>query len=499
MQLHIGLPASSMINCSHHRHGVLGQASVAESPSRSRLCEGNTVVPFSTTFEDHPVIKGVLRVRRNPTAAYGIALFAVALATLVRSLVGGQVVEGVPFITYYPAIIVATLAAGFWPGILALALSSATAMYFFMPPLFGPDFNQREVVSLLLFIFMASINVVIVAVLDLAIERIMAQVQNVRALIESAPNGLLVVDRQGIIRLINPAAEKLFGYAHGELVGRPVDDLVPHQRLEAHRAGRIAYHQNPEVRTFRDLSGRHKDGRQLPVDVGLNPVSSNGEAVVLATVIDISDRTKAQEVQKLIIRELHHRTQNLFAVFLAIATRTVDENKTNAEIKFVLNGRIQALAHAYALIAESAWAAILERELAGFTTHLNVAGCDIVVSPSATQQFALIVHELATNALKYGALSIPDGHVAIDGKIERLDGGGTFSFVWKETGGPRVTTPTRKGFGSVILLDSAKQFCQSVTLDYPPHGLRYELQVQLSAIEASMPSPTSSPESSPTS
>src|SRR5258708_24216220 len=132
------------------------------------------VVPFSTAFEDHPLIERALRVRRNPIAAYGIAVTAVAVATLVRWIVGGQVIEGLPFVTYYPAIIIATLFGGFWPGILATALSSATALYFFLPPLLSPDLNQREAVSLLLFIFIAGIHVIVVALLDAAVARIVS-------------------------------------------------------------------------------------------------------------------------------------------------------------------------------------------------------------------------------------------------------------------------------------------------------------------------------------
>jgi two-component sensor histidine kinase len=101
------------------------------------------------------------------------------------------------------------------------------------------------------------------------------------------------------------------------------------------------------------------------------------------------------------------------------------------------------------------------------------------------QQFALIVHELATNALKYGALSTHAGRVSIEGKTERLDGSGTFTFVWRETGGPAATKASRRGFGSFILLDSAKRFGQAVEVDYSPRGLCYELQVQLNTIEAS--------------
>jgi two-component sensor histidine kinase len=200
---------------------------------------------------------------------------------------------------------------------------------------------------------------------------------------------------------------------------------------------------------------------------------------------DISDRKKSQQ---LIIRELSHRTQNLFAVFQAIAARAVDESKTAAEIKYVLNERLQALARAYQVIAEggsASLAALLERELGAFSKQVKFCGCDIVVNPSAAQQFALIIHELVTNALKYGALSAPAGRISIEGRIDRLNGSGTFTFVWRETGGPAVTKPSRRGFGSFILLDSAKRFGQAVELDYSPRGLCYELQVQLNAIEQS--------------
>jgi two-component sensor histidine kinase len=104
-----------------------------------------------------------------------------------------------------------------------------------------------------------------------------------------------------------------------------------------------------------------------------------------------------------------------------------------------LNGRIRALAKAYSMLADAAWegvslATMLDRQFAGFSSRLNVAGCDIFMSPSAAQQFALVVHELATNALKYGALSTPAGSVLIEGKIDRANGG-MFSFSWDEIGG----------------------------------------------------------------
>jgi PAS domain S-box-containing protein len=398
---------------------------------------------------------------------------------------------GTPFITYYPAIIISTLVGGFWPGVLSQALSAVAAWYFFMPPTGNGVIYQREATSLLLFVCMSGFNVVVVALLNRAVERVMTQEENLRVLIESAPTGIIVVDEQGEIKLINASTEKLFGYNRLELLGQNVEELVPERQRGTHRSVRALFFNKPEARLMavdRDLRGRRKDGSEFPVEIGLNPISRNGKAGIVATVIDITERKQAREGQQFVIRELQHRTQNLFGVIQALASRSLEEGKTLAEAKHVLSGRLQALARAYATLASAAWqgaslAEILGRQLAGFSERVTVSGCDIVVSPSAAQQFALIIHELATNALKYGALSMSDGRVSIEGKIERLDESGLFSFLWRETGGPPPSLPTRKGFGSVVLLDSVQHFARTVAMNFEQKGLTYELQLYLSAME----------------
>ncbi len=452
-------------------------------------------MPFSDALQTRPIVERVHRVRQNAIAAYGLAFALVALATLIRWLVGEYVGARIPFITFYPAIIIATLVGGLWPGVVATIFSSLAAWYLFLTPVYSWTFEERELIQLFLFIFICGINVTFVALLNALVDRVMAQAKNMRVVFESAPNGIILVDEQGRIKLVNASIEKLFGYKGPELLGRNVEVLVPDRQVDAHRSEREAFLRKPEARPMgigRDLSGQRKDGSEFPIEIGLNPISHNGN--VLATVIDISERKRVQEnareSQRLVIEELQHRTKNLFAVFQAIASRAIDEGKTAAEIKYVLNGRLQALGRAYEMLAEAAWegislAQILDRQFGGFSERLKVSGCDIVVNPSAAHQFAMIVHELATNALKYGSLSASRGDVLVEGKIERLNGGGVFLFSWKERGGPPVPSPTRKGFGSVILLDSARQFSQSVTMNYAPAGLTYDLVISLSALEAS--------------
>jgi PAS domain S-box-containing protein len=444
-------------------------------------------MPFSAVFSDHPLIEFGRRARKNPIAAYGLSVAIVSFATLARWALEGEIVEGLPFITYYPAIIIATLLAGLRPGIFATILSSLVAWYLFLPPHFSLDMNSRNAFSLGFFLFMSGINVTIVALLDGVIDRTAAQMRNMRILIESAPTGIVVVDDEGVIKLVNGSAEKQFGYERLELVGKSVDELLPEARAGNHRKLREAFHRQPESRLMGsglDLRGRRKDGSEFPIEIGLNPISQSGRMAILATTIDISDRKKAQQADKLIIRELNHRTKNLFTVFQAVASRSVDENKTHKDIKDALNGRIIALAQAYSMLEAAAWEGallknILNRQLAGFGNRISIKGCDIALKTAATQQFSLIVHELATNAFKYGALSTADGHVSIAGTTVRQNGSATFIFTWRESGGPPVAKPNRRGFGSVIIIDSAKQFARP-TMDYLPEGLCYKLEIDLS-------------------
>jgi PAS domain S-box-containing protein len=330
----------------------------------------------------------------------------------------------------------------------------------------------------------------IASILDLTERR--AAEERFHLAVEAAPNGMILVDNEGRIALINSQAEKLFGYSRDELIGQKVEMLVPERFRALHASHRANYLAQPAVRLMgagRDLFARRKDGTEVPVEIGLSPITTTQGAMILSAIVDITDRKRAQESQQLVIRELKHRTQNLLMVVQTIANRSVDEARTFAEAKYVMNGRLNALAQAYRALADADWVGaplgeIIDRQLAIMANRISVSGCNLVVLPSAAQQFAMIVHELTTNSLKYGALSTLDGRVSIEGKINHGDKDGMFSFVWTETGGPVVSLPSHKGFGSVILLDSAKQFAENVTADYLPAGLVYSLKVSLSTIGA---------------
>lgn len=449
-------------------------------------------MPFSSAFAQHPVLEWTVRARRSPVAAFGIAVLLVAVAALIRWLLTDYMYERAPFITFYSAIILATLLGGLWPGILAALLCSLIAAFAFFHPTGTFAFDSEAMASMLVFFVVSAINIGLVSVLNRGVDRVLAQHEQIRFLMNSAPNGIVVVDEQGDIKLVNASAEKLFGYGHDELVGLSVDLLVPADAEEAHREHRAAFNDAPEARRMgvgRDLSGQRKDGSKFPVEIGLNPISREGRNAVLATIIDISERRQAQERQQFLVRELQHRTQNLFQVILAVAERSLADGQALGEARSVFMGRLRALGHAHQALADAAWEGtqldlVLRRALSSFPKNCSVEGCNIIVNTTAAQNFALITNELATNAAKYGALSVADGEVAIRGRVEQADGTEpSFVFQWHERGGPTVTMPQRKGFGTVLLMELAKQLGDLVAINYEPHGLRYELRAPMRALK----------------
>jgi two-component sensor histidine kinase len=189
--------------------------------------------------------------------------------------------------------------------------------------------------------------------------------------------------------------------------------------------------------------------------------------------------------------ELSHRGGNLLAVIQSIVARTLIGAKPLAEERNTLTRRLQALAGSQsALLSKGFQGAlvsdIIRIEFEAFSDRVITAGPDVMLNSRATQTFALLLHELATNAAKYGALSQPDrGRVDIDWSIEGQAQDARFRFQWQERGGPPVVVPSRKGFGSILLEKLASQdFGAPPTISFAPDGLSYSIDASLSVMTA---------------
>ena len=208
----------------------------------------------------------------------------------------------------------------------------------------------------------------------------------------------------------------------------------------------------------------------------------------LGVVMDVTERRESEERMKLLAREVDHRANNL----LAVVQGTVQlSNAPDTEaLKSVLVGRISALGRAHQLLAEARWEGadlrrLVEEELLAFSlgeaARVSIRGPDVALAPAAAQALAMALHELATNAAKYGALSVPAGKVAVNWTRE---GAGPLLLQWTESGGPVVAKPSRRGLGTTMLARALAGPLNGVSrLDWRPEGLVCELELPGEALE----------------
>jgi two-component sensor histidine kinase len=213
----------------------------------------------------------------------------------------------------------------------------------------------------------------------------------------------------------------------------------------------------------------------------------DGRPLGFATISqNIDTRKRDDERMELLIDELNHRVRNTLAIVNAIATQTLKHTPSVLEFRHAFGGRISALAKTHTLLATTRWSAstlhdLIMQQLAPYAKDragaLVVAGPRLLVNPKQALTLSLVMHELAANAAKYGALSVPTGRVEIRWQIEPDR---SLRLTWHEQGGPQVEPPTRRGFGSQLIeFNIAHEFGGEARLDYRPEGLQCVLTIPL--------------------
>jgi two-component sensor histidine kinase len=208
--------------------------------------------------------------------------------------------------------------------------------------------------------------------------------------------------------------------------------------------------------------------------------AENGPIVGAVMVsLDITERKRAEEQRHLLINELNHRVKNTLATVQSIARQSLRGATSMAEAREALSDRVVALAKAHDLLTRESWEGAELQEIVlgvvnahGGRERFAVNGPPVWLTPTLCLSLALALHELATNAMKYGALSAEGGSVAIDWEVMEPLGEARLRLRWIERGGPRVEPPTRRGFGSRLIERSlAAEIGGTVTLEYPPDGI----------------------------
>lgn len=310
-------------------------------------------------------------------------------------------------------------------------------------------------------------------------------------IVDSAMDGIISVDRNGRIILFNPAAEKIFGCAAEEALGSPLDRFIPErtrlmagEHLREPGSIRISTRKVDELGT---MTGVRANGEQFPFEASISHVDAGDEQLSTIILRDVSKRVAAEQARDLLAREVDHRAKNALAVAQAIVALTKADTK-QAYVEAV-RGRISALARAHSLLAKGKWegadiARLLEEELRpyGKTSQWSVSGPAAFLFANAVQPFGLVVHELATNACKYGALCASQGHVRVAWRwIEN----GQLEILWVESHGPTIAPPKALGFGSTLLREVvSRQLNGTITKDWRAEGLVARIVLPASAVRA---------------
>ncbi len=298
---------------------------------------------------------------------------------------------------------------------------------------------------------------------------------------------LAIVEFDAAQRIISwsAGAERMFGWRAVEVSGLHPSELewldAEHVALfDTMIRGMIA---GERLRDMRQLRLRTAVGVTLDCEVyGSALLGADGTLVSVNTqILDVTDRVRAEQTQRLLIGELNHRVKNTLASVQAIATQTLRHSSGPSDFAPTFIGRIHALSRAHSLLSSTTWQGaslqeLVEGQLQTGTIdpdRFSTGGPAVDLAPEPALHLALVLHELATNAHKYGALSVPEGRVDLRWMVR----GGMLEVDWQECGGPLVAPPTRRGFGTALIERSLKAEGGSAVPTYGENGVSWKLAI----------------------
>jgi PAS domain S-box-containing protein len=314
----------------------------------------------------------------------------------------------------------------------------------------------------------------------MAEEALRASEARYRQVVEASLQGIWV-HRNGRIIFANAYAVRMFGAQNlEELIGKSVLELVhPEERSRA--AGRMKQlaERGGSV-PLTEMRFLGPGGRTMPLEVQAVSFEDQGQPVVLAVGRDISERKASEERQALLMAELDHRVRNILASVQSMASLTARSATTKEEYSEKLQGRIAAMARVHEMLTQRHWdgadvADIIRNGLQAHSEAVAIRGDPgFLLRARDALNLALVLHELATNAAKYGALSVPEGKVDVSWSGVAENGDQKVHILWRESGGPTVQPPTRRGFGSRFI----QATLSSVALEFDPAGVQCKIELK---------------------
>lgn len=305
------------------------------------------------------------------------------------------------------------------------------------------------------------------------------------AVLKTALDAVVVMRFDGTIVGWNDVAERTFGWSFAEANGRRMSEMIIPQRYRsAHERGLTHYlatGEGPVLDKHIEIEALHRKGHELPVELSITRTEQFGEPVFLGFLRDISERHDAARRQELMIGELNHRVKNLLAVVSGIAHQTARSVTDLGAFTEAFGGRLSSLGRAHEVLTAATWEraplralgeVLLAPYLTGPNPQASIAGPDVLLAPRHVLSLSMILHELITNAVKYGALSHPAGRISLLWTL----GDGDLTLDWIERGVTRVRPPTRRGFGSKMIgMSVSHELRGTMRTDWLEDGLQFNL------------------------
>ena len=312
--------------------------------------------------------------------------------------------------------------------------------------------------------------------------------QSLGAVLRTALDAVVVMRIDGTIAGWNDVAERTFGWSFAEARGQRMSEMIiPHRYRQAHERGLTHYlatGHGPVLDHHFEIEALHRDGHEMPVELSITRTEQFDEPVFLGFLRDISERHATARRQALMVGELNHRVKNLLGVVAGVAHQTARASTTLADFAPAFNGRLASLAKAHEILTAGAWEqaplrALADEQLAAYP-QISVEGPEVALMPRQLLSVSMILHELLTNAIKYGALASPGGRVRVawtlaDGRVD---------LAWTESGIGHITEPERRGFGSrMIALSVGHELGGTSHNDWRADGLSFTLAFPIDATE----------------
>jgi two-component system CheB/CheR fusion protein len=317
-------------------------------------------------------------------------------------------------------------------------------------------------------------------------KQIEQEVQSARtyaeSIVDTVRDPLLVLTHEFIVQSVNGSFITSFQVARSDTVGKPIFE-IGNRQWDIPKFRHLLATILPEKKQVRDFEVEHdfeRIGRRI---MCVNARQLDHVQLILVSIEDITERKQFEQRREMITHELNHRVKNTLSVVQALARVTM-RGKIDGAVIEAFEYRLAALAKSHELLVSNEWRgasleSVARGQLAIYLAdgRISLTGPAVILPPEIATPLGLTLHELATNASKYGALKVPDGKVSLNWEIQEADAPRLLKLVWTETGGPKVTKPTTTGSGSNLIEHSIGG--AEVTREFTTHGLKCSIIVPL--------------------